>query len=221
MARTGDIPALTGVRGLAAVGVMAFHYWFYDWAPMNTVGGAACARGYIFVDLFFLLSGFVMAAAYGRTFAGGFGAADYARFIAVRLARIYPVYAVVLAVTVAIAVVHPLHSADTGAAPLLANLTLTQAWFEIPSTIGTAWSLSTEWAVYLVFPLFVAALLASRPRTASATCAAACASLVARGIHTVGGGGRRRPTASTRRPTGCRRWSDASRASRSASACSG
>ena len=178
MARRENIPALTGVRGLAAVGVMAFHYW-NQWVAHDTIASAAAARGYIFVDLFFLLSGFVMASSYGRRFADRFGAVDYMQFIAIRLARIYPVYAVVFAISVAVAIVHPAYSPETDAGSLLANATLTQAWWRIPSTIGPAWSLSTEWAVYLVFPLFVSALLTSRSRTALAVCIAAAAALLA------------------------------------------
>ena len=68
MGEKREIRSLTGLRGLAAVLVVAFHYSF------NLLQGQSDARnpvgpGYLAVDLFFILSGFVMAATYGDSFA--------------------------------------------------------------------------------------------------------------------------------------------------------
>ena len=126
MARGKQIPALTGIRGVAALGVVAYHYWFRNWVPPDTLARAAVARGYLFVDLFFLLSGFVMASSYGWMFAGRFDAVGYWRFLATRLARIYPVYFLLFVVFIAVAIARP-GSADVDAKSLFANMTLTQA----------------------------------------------------------------------------------------------
>lgn len=75
---------LDGMRGLAAIGVVLFHAAPTGW-------GTTFSRGYLFVDLFFLLSGFVLARAFEPRFAGGLGAR---RFLAMRLRRFAPMVAV-------------------------------------------------------------------------------------------------------------------------------
>jgi peptidoglycan/LPS O-acetylase OafA/YrhL len=74
---------LDGLRGIAALAVVMLHSnrWFLI-AP-NLSASA--------VDLFFLLSGFVVAAAYEHRLASGMSAA---RFMAIRIVRLYPLYLV-------------------------------------------------------------------------------------------------------------------------------
>jgi len=73
---------LDAMRGIAAILVVAFHIG--QWAP----GGEGFAPGgYLAVDFFFLLSGFVIAQAYGRRLAGGLSLRDFA---VIRLVRLYP-----------------------------------------------------------------------------------------------------------------------------------
>jgi peptidoglycan/LPS O-acetylase OafA/YrhL len=55
-------------------------------------------HAWLFVDFFFVLSGFVIAASYGERLVKGFGVE---RFMLLRLGRLYPVHIVVLAVYVA------------------------------------------------------------------------------------------------------------------------
>ncbi len=75
------LPIFDGLRGVAAVAVMAFHADF--------VFGIATPfrRGYLFVDFFFLLSGFVLTVSAGHK-AGGQGAS--AAFMKTRLRRLWP-----------------------------------------------------------------------------------------------------------------------------------
>jgi peptidoglycan/LPS O-acetylase OafA/YrhL len=72
---------LDGLRGVAAVLVLAFHLIGQD-------GDWTSLRGYLAVDFFFVLSGFVIAHAYERRFAAGLGVG---RFLGARLLRLYPV----------------------------------------------------------------------------------------------------------------------------------
>jgi peptidoglycan/LPS O-acetylase OafA/YrhL len=82
MAIRRDYVTLNAMRGVAALGVMLFH----------GVGlfGAIMPRGYLAVDLFFVLSGFVIAHAYEAKLTGGLGRRAFVR---VRLIRFYPLYA--------------------------------------------------------------------------------------------------------------------------------
>jgi len=72
---------LNGMRGIAAFAVVALHYSQPGW---NLAPG-----GYLAVDLFFLLSGVVIAAAYDPRIAAGMTATEFMR---VRLIRLYPMY---------------------------------------------------------------------------------------------------------------------------------
>ena len=75
--------ALDGVRGIAALVVVIMHI-----QPM--IGGRLFDHGYLMVDLFFLMSGFVLSNAYGhRLGRGGQGPA----FMRIRLVRLYPLAA--------------------------------------------------------------------------------------------------------------------------------
>lgn len=156
-----EILPLTALRGIAAGWVLLLHV-----RPMLRLNEAdwptLAAFGYLGVDLFFLLSGFILAYVYQS----GIG---YGRFLALRLARIYPVHLAMLAVVglYAFGTDHAaywperftLHS-------LLANLLLVQAWTLDRLTWNlVAWSISAEWFAYLLFPLVV---FAWRPASSAA-----------------------------------------------------
>ena len=80
---------LDGLRGVAAIAVMLFH--FFPQLPGGLIG-----HGYLAVDFFFLLSGFVIAYNYDDKIASGL---TFRRFALIRAIRLYPlVVAAVLAV---------------------------------------------------------------------------------------------------------------------------
>ncbi len=78
---SGEIRSLNTVRGVAALMVAVYH------APVLFAVSRTLPHAYLAVDLFFVLSGFVIAHAYGERIAGGMGAE---RFFQLRLARLYP-----------------------------------------------------------------------------------------------------------------------------------
>lgn len=84
--------ALDGIRGLAAIYVAVLHapQWFGEWTPDN---------GFLAVDLFFALSGFVLAASYGGRF--GKGLTPWI-FLKMRIIRLYPLYALGLLLSLAL-----------------------------------------------------------------------------------------------------------------------
>lgn len=155
-----EIKPLTSIRGIAALLVMIYHFHQMDAAPFELLGNLI-DKGYLWVDLFFVLSGFVMALTYGSLFAGGFDRQQYWNFLGKRIARVYPLY---FAVTMAISAYSlVIYGGYSGAhrpgvnldQPVLAhatNLLMIHAWGFGNSIGGPTWSISTEWAAYLLFP---------------------------------------------------------------------
>ena len=82
-----DIAALTSLRGIAALTVLIFHTNTWNF------------RGYLGVDLFFLLSGFVLAYVYGQM---ELSRQTYCSFLKARLARVYPVHLLILVLILAL-----------------------------------------------------------------------------------------------------------------------
>src|SRR5262249_48688850 len=124
------------------------------------------ARGYLGVDFFFVLSGFIITHVYLANLAHPTAAATRV-FLWHRFVRIYPVHVAVLAglmVLLAIGRVAgiPLNNPeDWSSADLLWNLTLLHAWgfVDHPSWNVPSWSISAEWFAYLLFPLLAPALM--------------------------------------------------------------
>jgi peptidoglycan/LPS O-acetylase OafA/YrhL len=165
--RAPELLALTAIRGMAAWWVVLFHLRFLltPWIP--PAGLAVLARGNVAVDLFFILSGFVMALNYGERVAGG-GAPAYGDFLFRRFARIYPLHLVILlgfaAYALAAVWFGTARLADQSWGYFLQSLFLVQNWgfasaarWNVP-----AWSISTEALAYLVFPLLLVLLRPAR-----------------------------------------------------------
>uniref|UniRef100_UPI0035CC7A92 acyltransferase family protein n=1 Tax=uncultured Sphingomonas sp. TaxID=158754 RepID=UPI0035CC7A92 len=147
------------MRGIAAWFVVLFHLRLaLDWLPPMVI--AVFAKGYLAVDFFFLLSGFVIWLSWhDRLRAGGMRAVP--AFLWRRLARIYPLHLVTLGATVALAVLLAAAGRHDAAhypfAELPLHVLLLQTWgfTDRLAWNDPSWSISTEWAAYLVFP-FVA-----------------------------------------------------------------
>jgi peptidoglycan/LPS O-acetylase OafA/YrhL len=171
-----DLRALTSLRFLAALWVVLFAAWPHLDASFVP---NAVTRGYLGVEVFFVLSGFILSHVYLE--AAGEKRFTWGGFLWARVARVYPLHLVTLfgmiglgvAATVAGIVVSD-SLLDWRSLP--AHLTLTHAWglasgasFNHPS-----WSISAEWFAYLSFPAFafVAWRLRERPIVAVAAAAA-------------------------------------------------
>lgn len=146
------VPALEGMRALAAIGVMTTHVAFQTGAVDGGVLGAIWGRFDMAVALFFALSGFLL----WRPHADA--ARDpsrrppgLTRYLRHRVMRIWPAYLVVV-----IAVLTMLPDARPASATVwIANLTLTQVFVPLSLTAGLTqmWSLSVEVTFYLLLPL--------------------------------------------------------------------
>jgi peptidoglycan/LPS O-acetylase OafA/YrhL len=171
------IAALTGVRAVAAVWVVLFHFRTELVTLLPVLGPAMpfAEAGRVGVDLFFVLSGFILAYNYADAFTN-FQARRYARFLWLRLARIYPVHlATLVMLLVAVLVMRtwgmsPRPAEQYAADSVLTNVLLVHAWAGMDLTWNyPAWSISAEWFAYLLFP-FVALVLpkVGSPRAAVA-----------------------------------------------------
>jgi peptidoglycan/LPS O-acetylase OafA/YrhL len=103
-----------------------------------------------------------MAMTYGHDVQNAPTARSYLHFLARRLARIYPLYAIITIVTFLVFQAHLSTLAPVShPVPTLAlNLLMIQAWGFATSIVGPGWSISTEWGAYLLFPLLLAGSLA-------------------------------------------------------------
>ena len=89
-AQRRSFTTLDGLRGIAAIAVVARHAPFL-WGEHGPTG--ALSESYLAVDFFFVLSGFVLAHAYGSRFQHGL---SNAAFMRTRLLRLYPLYLLAL-----------------------------------------------------------------------------------------------------------------------------
>lgn len=148
--------SLEALRGVAALLVALFHV---SWA--THLHGGIVRNSYLMVDVFFVLSGFVMMHAYGERL---HGVADARRFMLLRLGRVYPLhFAILMAWGGAVLVKYALQLATGDAPPAIgaqptvrgfishlfllhSTGTMQGLVFNIPS-----WSISAEFFAYLAF----------------------------------------------------------------------
>jgi peptidoglycan/LPS O-acetylase OafA/YrhL len=149
--------ALTGIRGIAAWMVVLYHIrksldqLLPDWILL------VFSKGYLAVDLFFMLSGFVLWYNYAAHMRDR-SWATAGQFLWRRIARIWPLHLFVLSGFVALACVLTAIGGNTRSypftdLPLHAALIQGWGWTYALTWNHPAWSISTEMAAYLLFPL--------------------------------------------------------------------
>jgi peptidoglycan/LPS O-acetylase OafA/YrhL len=177
-----ELRALTGARGLAAWAVVFYHIrGALGWAPPALVG--VLAKGYLAVDFFFLLSGFVIWLSWHARLRD----AGVAAFLHKRIARIWPLHLVMLAAAAAQALLLAATGRPDPAFPLAElplHLLLLQNWGFTTALRWNdpAWSISCELAAYLLFPLLIATIDWRRLPTGALVAAAAAILLL---LHAV------------------------------------
>jgi peptidoglycan/LPS O-acetylase OafA/YrhL len=145
---TRTFGSLDGVRGLCILSVV----WHHATPP---VPGVFFQRGFLGVDMFFVLSGFLIVTLMLRE-RDRMGTIDLKKFYARRMLRIFPIYyLLIFGLLVLYVVTKPASLTATGyyqALPFL--LTYTSNWVHIhANNMGIMWSLATEEQFYLCWPI--------------------------------------------------------------------
>ncbi len=157
---------LTSLRFFAALWVVLYTYIKELYPPVHF---GLIDKGYLGVDLFFILSGFILSYVYLEAF--GERRFDYREFVVNRLARVYPLHLATLLFTLLLIAGAALKGVqlDPNAAnwqALPAHLLLMQSWGLAPSAAFNhpSWSISAEWFAYLTFPATAAVAWRLRER---------------------------------------------------------
>jgi peptidoglycan/LPS O-acetylase OafA/YrhL len=174
-----EIKSLTSLRGIAAMAVVLQHFSATAQRYCVVTIPSLAPHGYMAVDLFFVLSGFIMSYTYLASFEA-LGLRAFPGFLGRRVARVVPLnlavlFALVLmgAASVALLGYNMFFHSDHLIRDLLANALMLQGLGIGTNLNGPSWSISTEFAAYLAFPLFVYALFHRRGLIAGASLAVA------------------------------------------------
>ncbi|MGK5639829.1 acyltransferase family protein [Streptomyces sp. URMC 126] len=165
--RHSRLTALDGLRLIAALMVALYHYGGRGGEITKAWGSSprhqfphlstAFAYGCLGVQLFFVISGFVICmSGWGRSLRS---------FTASRAARLYPAYwAAILLVTAVFALPFARHYGSVSVSDILVNLTMLQQPVGAERVLGVCWTLWVEVRFYALFALFVVLPGATRQR---------------------------------------------------------
>jgi peptidoglycan/LPS O-acetylase OafA/YrhL len=169
--RPSEIKALAGARALPPLILVLFHfceghgYRGAGWFDMPV------GKGYLWVEFFFVLSGFILIHVYGSRAQEFWRGKATVPFLQARLSRLYPLHVftlfsmLFLMLTLNaladwggyVSIYHqPYHPMNTGWS-FVANLFLVQAWNLFPwlTWNGASWFVSVEFLLCLLFPVYV------------------------------------------------------------------
>lgn len=168
-ARPVEIKALAGARALPPLLLVLYHYHEGHGYQHLRLFDVFVAKGYLWVEFFFALSGFILIHVHGS---GAMDRKGYFEFLKARLARLYPLHIATLLIMLAMIVVFNALAAwggyvSTYNAPgyhpyatwpsFIASLFLVQAWHLFPalSWNGVSWFVSVLFFIMLIFPVFL------------------------------------------------------------------
>jgi peptidoglycan/LPS O-acetylase OafA/YrhL len=164
-----EIKSLTSLRGIFAMWVLAYHLIKLAPFPLPDLAGLL-AKGYLGVDFFFLLSGFILASVYAGRFVGDIRLDQSLAFLISRFGRLFPLHLVIIS-----ACVFSAWFFDRAYSPIqvVQESLLIQRWPFVHALFhginGPSWSISTEWLANILFPVFVALMIAGSRLVAGAT----------------------------------------------------
>jgi peptidoglycan/LPS O-acetylase OafA/YrhL len=146
---------LTPLRGMAALWVVVFHFSEIVAKFVSTDRSLLLTKGYLMVDMFFIMSGFIIYHVYKQSFLSAITVNNFRPFIVARFARVYPLHLFTLLLFIALIV--PFAGWD----PMFANPRAIPTNLLLIHSFGIhklfnwnvpSWSISAEWWAYMVFP---------------------------------------------------------------------
>jgi peptidoglycan/LPS O-acetylase OafA/YrhL len=170
-AKAGTILALAGARAFPPLMVVMFHFseghHYSGVRPLDFLA----TRGYLWVEFFFVLSGFILTHAYWARLPDLLGRAGYLAFLRARLIRLYPLHLFMLLWILLMVVVLRLlaqqggylsifdakYHQDVSVKGFVLSLLLVHAWNTMKTLTwnGVSWFVSVEFALCLLFPLLL------------------------------------------------------------------
>ena len=168
---SGKIGALAGARAFPPLMVVMFHFseghHYSHFRPLDLLA----ARGYLWVEFFFVLSGFILTYAYWARIRDLFARRGYLVFLRARLIRLYPLHLFMLLLLLAIVVglralaahggylsiFDAKYHQDVSVKGFWLSVLLVHAWNTMNTLTwnGVSWFVSVEFALCLVFPVFL------------------------------------------------------------------
>jgi len=156
------VASLTGLRGVAALFVFIFHYSYFNPGIRLDLAVPVIGKilhfpvgfGFSGVDIFFVLSGFLLSLPFARAGLTGSAHPPLGRYYKRRVLRVFPAYYAQLAIILAVGgwfvTWHPL-----GASALLAHafMFFNIGWNPVQPLVGIWWTLPVEFSFYLLLPL--------------------------------------------------------------------
>jgi peptidoglycan/LPS O-acetylase OafA/YrhL len=150
----GRLDVLDGMRGVAVLLVLWYHIWEISWlpAPWSWLQFVP-ETGFVGVHLFFFLSGFVIAYPFIRAVATGRSAPSWGHFAWRRFIKIFPSYA--LSIAIAFAIGYTAKQPVSNGAAVVTHLLFIHTWFpdSYGAINGVLWTLAVEVEFYCCFPL--------------------------------------------------------------------
>jgi len=167
-AGSGKIAALAGARAFPPLMVVMFHFseghHYSGWRPLDFLA----TRGYLWVEFFFVLSGFILTHAYWPRLKDLCQRSGYIAFLRARLIRLYPLHLFMLLLLLAMVVglralaahggYHSIFDAkyhqNVSTEGFVLSLMLVHAWNTMNTLTwnGVSWFVSVEFALCLMFP---------------------------------------------------------------------
>jgi peptidoglycan/LPS O-acetylase OafA/YrhL len=144
-AENGRLVQLDALRGIAALMIVVYHYTikfqahYYPESPLPF----GFTPGRFGVQLFFIISGFVIFMTLNRT-------SHWKDFLISRFARLFPAYWVAVVLTFLAIAVFSLPGRETSLSVALVNLTMLQEWLNIRHVDGVYWTLTIELSFYII-----------------------------------------------------------------------
>jgi peptidoglycan/LPS O-acetylase OafA/YrhL len=166
--KAGTIRALGGARAFPPLVVVMFHFseghHYSGWRPLDFLA----TRGYLWVEFFFVLSGFILTHAYWPRLGDLLKPRGYGEFLRARLIRLYPLHLFMLLWILGLVIVlralghaggyasifDAKYHQDVSVQGFVLSALLVHAWNTMPSLTwnGVSWFVSVEFALCLLFP---------------------------------------------------------------------